>query len=78
MQPIPFEIQRDTEKLTITVTPGVNPETGKPFIGVVSSLKNVRLTPVQAAVAVPYGDRKNQSGVFRTGGSGKDGRRSGP
>ena len=33
MQPIPFEIQRDTEKLTITVTPGVNPETGKPFIG---------------------------------------------
>ena len=51
MQPIPFEIQRDTEKLTITVTPGVNPETGKPFIGVVSSLKNVRLTPVQAAVA---------------------------
>ena len=51
MQPIPFEIQRDTEKLTITVTPGVNPETGKPFIGVVSSLKNVRLTPGQAAVA---------------------------
>lgn len=51
MQPIPFEIQRDTEKLTITVTPGVNPETGKPFIGVVSSLKNVRLSPVQAAVA---------------------------
>ena len=51
MQPIPFEIQRDAEKLTITVTPGVNPETGKPFIGVVSSLKNVRLTPVQAAVA---------------------------
>lgn len=51
IQPIPFEIQRDTEKLTITVTPGVNPETGKPFIGVVSSLKNVRLTPVQAAVA---------------------------
>jgi regulator of sigma E protease len=51
MQPIPFEIQRDKEKLTITVTPGVNPETGKPFIGVVSSLKNVRLTPVQAAVA---------------------------
>ena len=51
MQPIPFEIQRDTEKLTITVTPGVNPETGKPFIGVVSSLKNVRLNPVQAAVA---------------------------
>ena len=36
---------------TITVTPGVNPETGKPFIGVVSSLKNVRLTPGQAAVA---------------------------
>ena len=51
MQPIPFEIQRDQEKLTITVTPGVNPETGKPFIGVVSSLKNVRLTPGQAAVA---------------------------
>ena len=51
MQPIPFEIQRDKEKLTITVTPGVNPETGKPFIGVVSSLKNVRLTPVQAVVA---------------------------
>ena len=51
MQPIPFEIQRDTENLTITVTPGVNPETGKPFIGVVSSLKNVRLTPVQAVVA---------------------------
>ena len=51
MQPIPFEIQRDQEKLTITVTPGVNPETGKPFIGVVSSLKNVRLTPVQAVVA---------------------------
>jgi regulator of sigma E protease len=51
MQPIPFEIQRYTEKLTITVTPGVNPETGKPFIGVVSSLKNVRLTPVQAVVA---------------------------
>lgn len=50
-QPIPFEIQRDKEKLTITVTPGVNPETGKPFIGVVSSLKNVRLSPVQAAVA---------------------------
>lgn len=51
MQPIPFEVQRDQEMLTITVTPGVNPETGKPFIGVVSSLKNVRLTPVQAAVA---------------------------
>ena len=51
MQSIPFEIQRDQEKLTITVTPGVNPETGKPFIGVVSSLKNVRLTPVQAVVA---------------------------
>ncbi len=50
-QPIPFEIQRDKENLTITVTPGVNPETGKPFIGVVSSLRNVRLSPVQAAAA---------------------------
>ena len=50
-QPVPFEIQRDKEKFTITVTPGVNPETGKPFIGVVSSLKKVELSPVQAAVA---------------------------
>jgi len=49
--PIPFEIQRDKETLTITVTPGVNPETGKPFIGVVSSLRKVELSPIQAAVA---------------------------
>ena len=50
-KPIPFEIQRDKEKLTITVTPVLNPESGKPFIGVVSSLKKVQLNPWQAAVA---------------------------
>ena len=50
-KPVPFEIQRDNEKLTITVTPVLNPESGKPFIGVVSSLKKVQLTPWQAAVA---------------------------
>jgi regulator of sigma E protease len=50
-KPVPFEVQRDKETLTITVTPGANPETGKPFIGVVASLKTVQLTPVQAAVA---------------------------
>ncbi|HBX75394.1 MAG: RIP metalloprotease RseP [Acidaminococcaceae bacterium] len=50
-KPVPFEIQRNQEKLTITVTPGLNPETGKPFIGVVSSLKKVQLTPWQAAVS---------------------------
>lgn len=49
--PVPFEIQRDKEKLTVTVTPVLNPETGKPFIGVVSSLKKVQLTPWQAAVS---------------------------
>ena len=49
--PVPFEIQRDKEKLTLTVTPVLNPETGKPFIGVVSSLKKVNLTPWQAAVS---------------------------
>ena len=49
-KPVPFEIQRDKEKLTVTVTPVLNPETGKPFIGVVSSLKKVQLTPWQAAV----------------------------
>ena len=50
-KPVPFEIQRDKEKLTVTVTPILNPETGKPFIGVVSSLKKVQLTPWQAAVS---------------------------
>ena len=50
-KPVPFEIQRDKEKLTVTVTPVLNPETGKPFIGVVSSLKRVQLTPWQAAVS---------------------------
>ena len=50
-KPVPFEIQRDKEKLTLTVTPVLNPETGKPFIGVVSSLKKVQLTPWQAAVS---------------------------
>ena len=50
-KPVPFEVQRDKEKLTITVTPGVNPETRKPFIGVVSSLKRVPLNTVQAAVS---------------------------
>ena len=50
-KPVPFEIQRNKEKLTITVAPVLNPESGKPFIGVVSSLKKVQLTPWQAAVA---------------------------
>ncbi|MBO5993409.1 MAG: RIP metalloprotease RseP [Acidaminococcaceae bacterium] len=50
-KPVPFEIQRDKEKLTVTVTPILNPETGRPFIGVVSSLKKVQLTPWQAAVS---------------------------
>ena len=50
-KPVPFEIQREKEKLTVTVTPVLNPETGKPFIGVVSSLKKVQLTPWQAAVS---------------------------
>ena len=50
-KPVPFEIQRDKEMLTLTVTPVLNPETGKPFIGVVSSLKRVQLTPWQAAVS---------------------------
>ena len=50
-KPVPFEIQRDKENLTLTVTPVLNPETGKPFIGVVSSLKKVNLTPWQAAVS---------------------------
>ena len=50
-KPVPFEIQRGKEKLTVTVTPVLNPETGKPFIGVVSSLKKVQLTPWQAAVS---------------------------
>ena len=49
--PVPFEIQRDKDKLTVTVTPVLNPETGQPFIGVVSSLKKVQLTPWQAAVS---------------------------
>ena len=50
-KPVLFEVQRDKEKMTITVTPVLNPETGKPFIGVVSSLKKVQLTPWQAAVS---------------------------
>ena len=50
-KPVPFEIQRDKEKLTVTVNPVLNPETGRPFIGVVSSLKKVQLTPWQAAVS---------------------------
>ena len=50
-KPVPFEIQRDKEKLMVTVTPVLNPDTGKPFIGVVSSLKKVQLTPWQAAVS---------------------------
>ena len=50
-KPVPFEIERDKEKLTVTVTPVLNPETGRPFIGVVSSLKKVQLTPWQAAVS---------------------------
>lgn len=50
-KPVPFEIERGKEKLTLTVTPVLNPETGKPFIGVVSSLKKVELNPWQAAVA---------------------------
>ncbi len=48
---VPIEIQRGSEKITISVTPGVNPETGKPFIGVVSSLKKVHLSPYQSAAA---------------------------
>ena len=51
LKPVPFEIQRGTEKLVVSVTPGANPDTGKPFIGVVSSLKKVQLTPLQAAVS---------------------------
>ena len=50
-KPVPFEIQRGKEKMTVSVTPVLNPETGKPFIGVVSSLKKVQLTPWQAAVS---------------------------
>ena len=50
-KPVLFEVQRDKEKMTITVTPVLNPETGKPFIGVVSSLKKVQLTPWQAAIS---------------------------
>ena len=50
-KPVPFEIQRDKEKLTVTVTPVLNPETGKPFIGVVSSLTKVQLTPWQAVLS---------------------------
>ena len=51
LTPVPFEVQRGKDKLTITVTPVLNPETDRPFIGVVSSLKKVQLTPWQAAVA---------------------------
>ena len=51
INPVPFEIQRDKEKLTVTVTPVLNPETGKPFIGVISSMKKMQLTPWQAAVS---------------------------
>ena len=51
INPVPFEIQRDKEKLTVTVTPVLNPETGKPFIGVISSMKKIQLTPWQAAVS---------------------------
>jgi len=50
-KPVPFEVLRDNEKLTITVTPVLNPETDRPFIGVVSSLKKVQLTAWQAAVS---------------------------
>lgn len=51
LKQVPFEIQRGNDKLVIPVTPGANPDTGKPFIGVVSSLKRVQLTPVQAAIS---------------------------
>ena len=50
-KPVPFELQRGGQKLTVTVTPGLNPETGRPFIGVVSSLKKVKMTPWKAAVS---------------------------
>jgi len=48
---VPFELQRGKENMRVMVTPDVNPETGKAFIGVVSSLKKVQLSPARAAVA---------------------------
>ena len=48
---VPFKVQRGSNQLSISLKPDVNPETGKPFIGVVSSLKKVQLSPSQAAVA---------------------------
>ena len=48
---VPFKVQRGSDQLSIFLKPDVNPETGKPFIGVVSSLKKVQLSPSQAAVA---------------------------
>ena len=48
MQPLELKIQRQDLVKTYTVTPRANPETGKPFIGVVAKMDKQRLGPVTA------------------------------
>lgn len=48
--PVPFQIRRGKTEQVITVTPGVNPETGKPFIGVVAPIERKPLGAGEAAV----------------------------
>jgi regulator of sigma E protease len=49
-QPTQIVIERNGARQTLTMTPAVNPDTGRPFIGVVSSVKRVHLGPGQAAI----------------------------
>lgn len=47
---VPFRILRGSTEQTVSVTPGLNPETGKPFIGVVAPMRRQPLGPADAAV----------------------------
>ena len=50
-QPVPFVIQRGEKTLTVSITPELNPESGRAVIGVIAPLKKVSLNAEQAAVA---------------------------
>ena len=51
LQPIKVVVERNGAQQTLTMTPRANPESGQPFIGVYSAVRQVRLGPGQAAVA---------------------------
>ena len=46
---LPIVIERDGTRQTLMMTPQANPESGRPFLGVLSAVRQVRLGPGQAA-----------------------------